>query len=375
MVGIPSLLTAFNLTATMERAGRRKGGKGLFLGWIRKLPWGDPAFAGITLALLLFAMGGITGFINAGYHINAVVHNTIWVVGHFHTSAAGGATLTFIGISYYLVPRLVGKELWNKRLALLQSWTWFIGLSIFALSTAIAGLLGSPRRTFNVTYFGAPQAQSWAPYIQISAIGGTLMFIGLLLFLTVMVLTVLKRVPAKDTGVEAKETAHRSTIWDNFKLFALVASVLALAVYVPTLMSLLSVEAPRVVGATPKGPFPDTAPVPEVPPSPSPDAPEVDPELLQKGEQLFASLGCSACHSTDGSPRTGPTMKFVFGREVLLSTGETVISDEDYLKESLIDPDAQIVAGFIPQMMSSVIPSGSLSETEAEALVLYLKTL
>ncbi len=197
------------------------------------------------------------------------------------------------------------------------------------------------------------------------------MFIGLVIFLIVIILTALK---GREVVVLAEEhplPSSKSMIWDNFRLLAIAAFMLALAVYVPTLLSLESVDAPRVVGATPRGPFAGT--VPEI--SPAPGGPEVDVELAKRGETLFLSKGCSACHSIDGSQRTGPTLKGIFGREISLSTGETVISDEVYLRESILDPDAKIVQGFRPLMMSSVTPSGSVSEEETEALVEYLKTL
>ncbi|MFB6148991.1 MAG: cbb3-type cytochrome c oxidase subunit I, partial [Halobacteriales archaeon] len=72
---LPSLLTAFTVVASMEHGARQRGGEGR-LAWLRSLPWDEPAFAGITLAGLMFAAGGFSGMINAGMNINYLIHNT-----------------------------------------------------------------------------------------------------------------------------------------------------------------------------------------------------------------------------------------------------------------------------------------------------------
>jgi cytochrome c oxidase subunit I len=95
--------------------------------WFGRLPWGDPSVAAQVLGMLMFCAGGIGGLINASYTVNLVVHNTAYIVGHFHTTAGTAVTLTFMGISYWLVPHLAGRALWSRGMALAQSWLWFIG--------------------------------------------------------------------------------------------------------------------------------------------------------------------------------------------------------------------------------------------------------
>ncbi|MDR0793427.1 MAG: cbb3-type cytochrome c oxidase subunit I, partial [Chitinophagaceae bacterium] len=85
-VAIPSFMTAFNLAATLEYAGKKRGSKGLF-GWMFKLPYfrsSNYLFGYLICGLVLFIFGGLTGIVNASYSLNAVVHNTSWVPGHFH---------------------------------------------------------------------------------------------------------------------------------------------------------------------------------------------------------------------------------------------------------------------------------------------------
>jgi cytochrome c oxidase subunit 2 len=93
------------------------------------------------------------------------------------------------------------------------------------------------------------------------------------------------------------------------------------------------------------------------------------------GRSLYGSLGCSACHSTDGSSGTGPTWKGLYGSQVTLTDGQTVTADETYLYDSIEDPNKQIVAGFKPDVMTTVIKPGSVSGSDAQALIAYIKTL
>ncbi|MEP6743967.1 MAG: cbb3-type cytochrome c oxidase subunit I, partial [Gemmatimonadota bacterium] len=96
VISFPSLVTAFTICASLEVAGRLRGGTGLF-GWIRKLPWGDPAVAAWLLAMLLFLVGGFGGAVNAAYMLNSVVHNTAWIQAHVHLTVAIAAALSFMG--------------------------------------------------------------------------------------------------------------------------------------------------------------------------------------------------------------------------------------------------------------------------------------
>lgn len=96
----------------------------------------------------------------------------------------------------------------------------------------------------------------------------------------------------------------------------------------------------------------------------------------QKGKSLYAQLGCNSCHSVDGTAGVGPTLKGLYGSQVRLTNGDTVEADEDYLRESITDPDAKIVDGYAPGIMSAATPKDRVSkEDNLEALVAYIKTL
>lgn len=92
----------------------------------------------------------------------------------------------------------------------------------------------------------------------------------------------------------------------------------------------------------------------------------------ERGENLYSQRGCNACHSVDGSAGVGPTLKGLYGKTEELESGETVKVDENYLKESIIEPQAKMVKGYQPVMPSF---KGILSDDEITSLIEYIKTL
>jgi cytochrome c oxidase subunit 2 len=90
------------------------------------------------------------------------------------------------------------------------------------------------------------------------------------------------------------------------------------------------------------------------------------------GAKIYKEKGCNACHSLDGSKIVGPSFKGIFGHSVELQDGSTVDVDENYIRQSILEPQAQIVKGFAPVMPSY---KGILSDEDVTALVAYIKTL
>ncbi|MGE5664679.1 MAG: cytochrome c oxidase subunit II [Deltaproteobacteria bacterium] len=91
-----------------------------------------------------------------------------------------------------------------------------------------------------------------------------------------------------------------------------------------------------------------------------------------RGKELLESSGCLGCHSADGTPKVGPTFKGLFGRKVVLADGRTIEADEEYIRESLLDPGAKVVKGF-PNIMPTF--KGTLSDDDVAAVVAHVKTL
>ena len=102
---------------------------------------------------------------------------------------------------------------------------------------------------------------------------------------------------------------------------------------------------------------------------------EMEAKLPPSGTQLFQERGCKACHSIDGTPGLGPTLKGLFGKTVTVLTDgkeRKLVADEAYLRKSILEPNADIVKGFPPIMPPL---KGLLTDQEIDALVSYLKGL
>jgi cytochrome c oxidase subunit II len=93
---------------------------------------------------------------------------------------------------------------------------------------------------------------------------------------------------------------------------------------------------------------------------------------VDAGRHLYTVRGCAQCHSIDGSGKTGPTFKGFFGHKVVLSTGQAITADEDYVRESILDPQAKVVAGFEPVMPTF---QGRLTNEDITSIIQYLKSL
>jgi cytochrome c oxidase subunit I len=240
-VFFPSLLTFFNVVASLESGGRARGGRGL-VSWFFRLPWGDPVVAAQVGAMLTFAFGGIGGLINASYNLNLLVHNTAWIPGHLHLTVGTGVTLTYMGITYWLVPQLSGRALWSRRLALAQVWLWMGGMVLFSNALHRLGMMGMPRRTL---ISAAPYVQAdWKPVLPLVAIGGTILFVSSMLYFANLLLTVFRgrrTEPAPVLFAEAMSGAdHAPEILDRWRPWLALAVVLIMIAYGPTLARLVA---------------------------------------------------------------------------------------------------------------------------------------
>ncbi len=242
-VFFPSLLTFFNVVASLESGARERGGKG-WVAWFLKLPWGNPSLAAQVLGMILFAFGGISGLINASYNVNLVVHNTAWVPGHFHLTIGAAVTLSFMGITYWLVPLLRGRALWSRGLALAQAWSWFIGMVIFSNSLHRLGLMGMPRRTMIGSAAYLALRPDWQAVLPLVGIGGSILFLSGLLYFVNMIMTVLASKESVTIEVPFAEALsgsdHAPQILDRWWPWLVVTFILILIAYGPMLVYLIS---------------------------------------------------------------------------------------------------------------------------------------
>lgn len=259
MVIIPSLMTAFSIFATFEISGRKKGGSGLF-GWFTKLPWKDVRFTSIFIAMLFFIPGGAGGIINASFQLNELVHNTLWIVGHFHITVGAPVAMTFMGITFWLIPYLTGRKLTKsiQKLAFIQIITWSVGMLLMSTAQHILGLFGAPRRTAYAGYNGHQVAMQWFDGILSNhvtmAIGGTILFLSAMLLVYIvcnlMFFAPLAKKPVEMTEFPMAEsdTANTPKFLENWWLWIGIALLLIVMAYAFPLAEMIQHSPPGSKG-------------------------------------------------------------------------------------------------------------------------------
>jgi cytochrome c oxidase subunit 1 len=189
---LASMVHGLTVPGSIEVAQREKGfTKGLFE-WLRKAPWSNPAFSGVFMSIIGFGfLGGISGVIIGTEQLNLILHNTIYVPGHFHATVVIGTTLAFMAITYFLIPVLFRREVMFPTMAKWQPYVFAAGMTIFALFMMGAGTLGVPRRHWDITFSGNPLGFEFPGtaflMMALMAIGGLLAIVGGAMFVLVTV--------------------------------------------------------------------------------------------------------------------------------------------------------------------------------------------
>jgi cytochrome c oxidase subunit 2 len=93
---------------------------------------------------------------------------------------------------------------------------------------------------------------------------------------------------------------------------------------------------------------------------------------IELGKKIYTTRGCATCHSTDGTPKIGPTLKGLWGKTESLTGGASAAVDENYIRESLFEPQAKIVQGFAPAMPTF---KGQLSDKQVTGVIEFIKSL
>ncbi len=151
-----SMIHGMSLPGAIEAAQRRNGFTQGVFGWLRRAPWGNPAFASLMLSLVMFGfIGGISGVVLGTEQINLLMHNTLYVPGHFHGTVVAGTTLAFMGITYLVIPLIFRREVIWPRLAKWQPYLFGIGVAGISLFMMGAGTLGVSRRHWDMTFSDA----------------------------------------------------------------------------------------------------------------------------------------------------------------------------------------------------------------------------
>ncbi len=193
---LASMIHGLTVPGAIEAAQRGKGyTKGLFE-WVRKAPWGNPVFSGMFISLVGFGfLGGISGVMMGTEQLNMLIHNTIYVPGHFHATVVIGTTLSFMALTYFLLPTLFNRELVLPGLAKWQPYLFGGGMGVFSLAMMGAGTLGVPRRHWDITFAGASlpyefPGSAWL-MLAIMGVGGLIAIVGGISYIGITVGTLL----------------------------------------------------------------------------------------------------------------------------------------------------------------------------------------
>jgi cytochrome c oxidase subunit 1 len=192
---LASMVHGFTVPAGIEMGQRLRGyTRGIFE-WLKKAPWGDPGFSGMALSIVIFGfIGGITGVTIGTEQINIIVHNTLRVPGHFHSTVVGGTALAFMAVTYYVLPLIFRKRVAFWGLAKIQPYVFGLGVVILSMSMIFQGIFGVPRRHWDVSFSNAPFQVEYHPAVQLfqasMGLGGLLAIAGGLAYIIIAVVSV-----------------------------------------------------------------------------------------------------------------------------------------------------------------------------------------
>ena len=199
---LASMIHGLTVPGSIEVAQRKKGlDTGLFT-WLRKAPWGNPIFSGMFLSLVGFGfIGGITGVVMSVEQINMIIHNTMYLPGHFHGTLVAGTTMAFMAVTYWLIPVVFQRKIALAGVAKLQPYIFSMGAWVFSISLMGAGTLGVQRRHADITFAGQPLAYEYPEIakglMDFGEIFGVIMSVGAIMFVVVVLASIFagERIP------------------------------------------------------------------------------------------------------------------------------------------------------------------------------------
>ncbi len=202
-----SMIHGMTVPGSIEAAQRARGFTSGLFGWLRNAPWSNPAFSAMFISLVTFGfLGGISGVVMGVEQINLIIHNTIYVPGHFHATVVLGTTLAFMAATYLLVPLIFQRQLIMKKMAMWQPYIFGVGVTGISVFMMGAGTLGVPRRHWDIS--GADSIIKFdfpgAAYLMMGMNGmfAVLATLGGIMFIVIIVGSLLVGKPTGDKPLE-----------------------------------------------------------------------------------------------------------------------------------------------------------------------------
>ncbi len=192
---LASMIHGLTVPGSIEVAQRKKGlDTGLFT-WLRKAPWGNPIFSGMFLSLVGFGfIGGITGVVMGVEQINMLIHNTMYLPGHFHGTLVAGTTMAFMAVTYWLIPVVFQRKIALAGIAKFQPYIFSIGAWVFSIAMMGAGTLGVQRRHADITFAGQPLAYEYPEIakglMDLGEIFAVIMTVGAVMYIVIVLASI-----------------------------------------------------------------------------------------------------------------------------------------------------------------------------------------
>lgn len=233
-----SMIHGMTVPGAIEAAQRRNGyTKGMFE-WLSKAPWGNPAFSGMFMSLVLFGfLGGISGVMMGTEQLNTIVHNTLYVPGHFHGTVVAGTTLAFMAMTYPVIELIFCKQIMFPKMARWQPYIFAGGVTGISLFMMGAGTLGVARRHWDITFADATLSFEYPPMalamLGMNGISAVLAAAGGVMFVVVVVGSVFfgKPFTADTEALASAEGVKVASSYGNEKSPKLPGTIVLVAIF------------------------------------------------------------------------------------------------------------------------------------------------
>ncbi|MCC7482147.1 MAG: cbb3-type cytochrome c oxidase subunit I [Hyphomicrobiales bacterium] len=249
-ISVPTIAVFLVIMISLEAHARAQGARGLF-GWLRAVPWHEPAITAIGWAVVNLALGGIFAFVLIQERLAPLLSDTFFVPAYFHFLTIGTVTLTLLAAFAWAIPAVLRKTLLAPALLRALPAGLTFGLALFGGAGMAAGLNGMPRRVLDPSYDGAAP-QLWAAMSPLIAAGAVIMAASLTLYLLILAASALGTVkqefaaPSSSARPEGNVMAIGQSAWTA----PLAITVLVTGMYVATLIAFAILRAlPLVAGA------------------------------------------------------------------------------------------------------------------------------
>ncbi|HEX9708258.1 MAG TPA: cbb3-type cytochrome c oxidase subunit I [Steroidobacteraceae bacterium] len=232
-----SMIHGLSVPGAIEAAQRQRGFNRGFFEWLRKAPWSNPAFSGMFLSLVMFGfLGGISGVVMGTEQINLIMHNTLYVPGHFHGTVVAGTTLAFMAATYLLIPLVFERQIRFPRLAQWQPYVFGLGVAGISLFMMGAGTLGVARRHWDITFADSALDFSYPPaaflMVTLNGMAALAAALGGLMFVIVVVASVFfgKKVEGK-IQIAAPMGPHVASTYGSAESIKVPGTLMLVAVF------------------------------------------------------------------------------------------------------------------------------------------------